>query len=122
MTMKERKKNLCAFFIHSVWFYTLKGTFFSLIYVCTFILFILVIDSNEIQANANNHLDNGDDDLTSTNQTSAVEQSLPARSPMIFLPDSMPSFVSQHGERTISSSSSEQLIPKEKQTGKTNKL
>ena len=29
-----------------------------------------------------------------------------------------PSYLSSHAERTISSSSSEQLIPKEKQTGK----
>jgi hypothetical protein len=29
-----------------------------------------------------------------------------------------PSYLNEHNERTISSSSSEQLIPKEKQTGK----
>lgn len=82
-----------------------------------FIPFVLAIDDNEIQANANNQFEA--DDLTperngteheKSSMISSIEPSAHASSPS-------PSFFSRHAERTTSSSSSEQLIPKEKQTG-----
>ena len=68
-----------------------------------FLLFNLVIDNNEIAINVN------------TNANAATMQN---NDTMMYTNEEMPSNVhDKNNERTISSSSSEQLIPKEKQTG-----
>ncbi|UJR26376.1 hypothetical protein I4U23_007709 [Adineta vaga] len=77
------------------------------------------IDNNVIQDNANNNNDKNEMTYEHINDDT---NSLRNKSTMIFVPadqtQSLPSpYRIDHGERTISSSSSEQLIPKEKQTG-----
>ncbi|CAF2306884.1 unnamed protein product [Rotaria sp. Silwood2] len=77
------------------------------------------VDNNEIQDNANN--DNIDKNELLCEHNNDDENVSKNTSTMICINDQTQliksSYLTEHAERTISSSSSEQLIPKEKQTG-----
>ena len=81
-------------------------------------IFILAVDNNEIQDNANNNIDKNEMTYERNNTNNDKNSQT-----MVYINDQRqllsPSYLTtKHAERTTSSSSSEQLIPKEKQTGK----
>jgi hypothetical protein len=88
--------------------------------ICIYSYFILAVNNNDIQDNANTNIDK--DEMICEHD----DENFPTNNTMICIhepPSSLlsPSYFPEHDERTISSSSSEQLIPKQKQTGKKKK-
>ena len=87
---------------------------------CFFLFLVTTDENNVIQEFANNHNNNMEaDEMTCERQSEIHRNSSPMNHAMIWIND-QPS-TDYANERTISSSSSEQLIPKEKQTGKETK-
>jgi hypothetical protein len=79
-------------------------------------LFIFIL---AIEDHANNNIDKNE--MTCAHNNNNNKNSQINNSTMVWINDQPQTYLTEHNERTISSSSSEQLIPKEKQTGK-NKL
>lgn len=86
--------------------------------IFVYLFFVLAFENNVIQDNANNNIDKNE----LTCDFNHINSQLPNNNKMLSINQQpqllSPSYVTDKNERTISSSSSEQLIPKERQTGK----
>lgn len=108
---------LCQTFFYSFLF---DSWYLFLICVSYYLfIFILVVDPNEIE----DHINNYNDKNQIVCEDDHANESIPINNTtMICINDQpqliVPSYGTENAERTISSSSSEPLIPKEKQTGK----
>jgi hypothetical protein len=115
------------FFLLLFWFFIFIPDVLCL-YTYNIFVFILAAEINATQDNANNNIDknemtcefNNNNNNNNNNKNSQINNNT-----MIWVSEQpqliSTSYLTQNNERTISSSSSEQLIPKEKQTGKEEK-